>query len=105
MVLVVASLLDGISCGDKVSDLDSRLRELLVELDALFTKNLESLPPRDQSQASQLFQIERAWGGGLGTTDLSFVDDPGERLYSVNAILLQTPERKGAQNAIPQAKE
>lgn len=57
VVLVVESLLNGISSGDRVSDLHERLEELPEDLDALFEKIIGSMTERYKSHASQLFQM------------------------------------------------
>ncbi|CAN9236054.1 unnamed protein product [Alternaria sp. RS040] len=57
--LVVRSLLGGLQNGDKIEDLQSRLRDLPQDLEALFTHMLSNVPASYQSQAARIFQILR----------------------------------------------
>ncbi|KAI0516810.1 hypothetical protein F5B22DRAFT_636356 [Xylaria bambusicola] len=58
--LVVQSLLEGMTNGDGLRDLHSRLEELPPDLEDLYAKILNSLEERYIDQASRLFQIVRA---------------------------------------------
>ncbi|KAF2177486.1 hypothetical protein K469DRAFT_603169, partial [Zopfia rhizophila CBS 207.26] len=58
--LVVRSLLTGLTNGDRVSDLQSRLDQLPPRLEDLFRKILDNLDPFYLEHASQLFQLARA---------------------------------------------
>jgi NACHT domain len=58
--LVVQSLLDGFTNGDRISDLQRRLDRLPTDLESLFRKMLDSLEPGYLEHASQLFQLFRA---------------------------------------------
>ncbi|RFU34867.1 hypothetical protein B7463_g1457, partial [Scytalidium lignicola] len=58
--LVVQSLLEGLSSGDRISDLQVRLDTIPGDLEGLFQKILDSIEPSHFSHASQLFQINRA---------------------------------------------
>lgn len=57
--LVVNSLLQGLQNGDKIEDLQLRLRALPQDLEALFTHMLSNVPPLYKSQAACIFQILR----------------------------------------------
>ncbi|PMD15069.1 hypothetical protein NA56DRAFT_734260 [Hyaloscypha hepaticicola] len=57
--LVVRSLLEGLTNGDRISDLQRRLDLLPPGLEDLFQKMLESIDPFYLEHASQLFQIIR----------------------------------------------
>ncbi|KAI4631838.1 uncharacterized protein J4E87_002544 [Alternaria ethzedia] len=57
--LVVKSLLQGLQNGDKIEDLQLRLRALPQDLEALFTHMLSNVPPLYKSQAACIFQILR----------------------------------------------
>lgn len=75
VVLVVQSLLSGVSSGDRISDLQARLNELPPDLDKLFSKILKSMSQRYQSHASQIFQIHSASNADINLITLSFADD------------------------------
>ncbi|KAI4866864.1 hypothetical protein F4820DRAFT_446561 [Hypoxylon rubiginosum] len=58
--LVAQSLLEGLTNGDRIHDLQSRLEELPRNLEDLFENILANLDPRYLEQASELFQIVRS---------------------------------------------
>ncbi|KAI1367115.1 hypothetical protein F5Y08DRAFT_299480 [Xylaria arbuscula] len=58
--LVVRSLLEGLTNGDGLQELRTRLEELPPNLEALYANILENLDERYLSHASRLFQIVRA---------------------------------------------
>ncbi|KAB2099581.1 hypothetical protein AG0111_0g12197 [Alternaria gaisen] len=64
--LVVRSLLGGLQNGDKIEDLQSRLRDLPRDLEALFTHMLSTVPARYKPQAACIFQILRCNDEGIG---------------------------------------
>lgn len=57
VVLVVRSLLDGLTGGERLSDLQIRLDSLPADLETLFWKILNHLDPTQFVRASQMFQI------------------------------------------------
>ncbi|PMD28842.1 hypothetical protein L207DRAFT_574642 [Hyaloscypha variabilis F] len=59
VALVVSSLLDGLSYGDRVSDLQKRLSLLPPDLEKLYRKILDNLDPFYLEHASQLFELVR----------------------------------------------
>jgi hypothetical protein len=59
VALVVSSLLDGLSYGDRVSDLQKRLSLLPPDLERLYRKILDNLDPFYLEHASQLFELIR----------------------------------------------
>lgn len=65
VVLVVDSLIKGLTDGDRVKDLEARLDEIPEELEELFRKMLHGLEGRYFQDAARLFQIHRAtrWRG------------------------------------------
>lgn len=65
VVLVVNSLIKGLSDGDRVKDLQARLDEIPDELEDLFRKMLHGLEGRYFKDAARLFQIHAAtkWEG------------------------------------------
>lgn len=65
VVLVVDSLIKGLTDGDRVKDLEARLDEVPEELEGLFRKMLHGLEGRYFQDAARLFQIHRAtrWPG------------------------------------------
>jgi len=73
--LVTQSLLDGLSEGERLSDLQQRLDSLPVDLENLFWKILHGLTPFHFERASQLFQILRASIRPLDLLSLSFADE------------------------------
>ncbi|RSL95589.1 hypothetical protein CEP52_011964 [Fusarium oligoseptatum] len=72
--LVVQSLLDGICNADRISDLRARLDELPQDLESLFQKIFDSMEPRYQRHAAELFRIHRVHGSVSGLR-LSFADE------------------------------
>jgi hypothetical protein len=73
--LVTKSLLEGISEGERLSDLQRRLDSLPGDLQTLFAKIMVSLTPFHYERASQLFQVVRASTTPLSLLQLSFADD------------------------------
>jgi hypothetical protein len=73
--LVVQSLLEGFSDGERLSDLQHRLDALPADLEELFWKILNSLDSFHFKRASELFQIIRAAIFQLSVLDLSFADE------------------------------
>lgn len=72
--LVVQSLLEGLTNGDRVRDLERRLAELPPGLEELYAKILENLNSRYLEHASQLFQIVRTHRGSPTLLCLAFAD-------------------------------
>jgi hypothetical protein len=58
--IVVDSLLEGLRNQDSMEDLRRRLEEFPAELEPLYTRMLENIPPRYLVQASRYFQIAQA---------------------------------------------
>jgi hypothetical protein len=73
--LVTRSLLEGLSDGEKPSDLNERIESLPTDLEDLFDKILGSLDARQQARASQYFQLHRNALRPLSLLDLSFADE------------------------------
>ncbi|KAL2060353.1 hypothetical protein VTL71DRAFT_9748 [Oculimacula yallundae] len=76
--LVVRSLLSGLTNGDRLSDLQSRLDALPQDLKVLFRKILDHLEPMYLEDASKLFQLVRAAISPPSLLSLSLAeeDDP-----------------------------
>jgi len=80
--LVVTSLLSGLRNGDRIADLQDRLRALPPDLEDLFKHMLDRMDPMYQTQAAELFQLVRAGmallsNRALPTAFMSFADlDP-----------------------------
>jgi len=76
--LVTQSLLEGLSEGERLTDLQRRLDSLPTDLEQLFWKMLKSLDRPHYERASQLFQIKRAFicTSTLITFALADEDDP-----------------------------
>lgn len=80
VVLVVASLLDGLRNYDRVADLRQRLEDLPADVEKLYNHMLGKLEPRYQRQASQLLQIvyqhvDIEDDSFLSTLQLSFAEE------------------------------
>lgn len=58
--IVVSSLLDGLKCGDRVSDLQKRLDALPPDLEDLFGRILDQIDPIYLEHASQYFSLMSA---------------------------------------------
>jgi hypothetical protein len=71
---VVRSLLDGLTNGDRIRDLEDRLSNMPRSLEEVIRKILESLDPRYLSHASQLFQIVRAFDGSATLLQVALAD-------------------------------
>lgn len=84
VVLVVASLLEGLTCGDRLVDLQHRLDELPEDLNELFTKILDSIDARYWMRVSQLLQVVRTSMVPLTLLTLSFADEEDTDLYRKN---------------------
>jgi NACHT domain len=75
VILVVRSLLEGFSNADRSTDLRKRLDALPTDLEALFSKMLDSVDPLYRGHASQLFQLVRASIEPLTLLRISFADE------------------------------
>ena len=73
--LVTASLLQGITEGERLSDLQRHLESLPGDLEDLFTNILESLGGFHLERASQIFQIVKAALTKLTVLELAFADE------------------------------
>ncbi|KAI1417239.1 hypothetical protein F5Y13DRAFT_202765 [Hypoxylon sp. FL1857] len=73
--LVVTSLLEGITFGDRVSDLRKRLDQLPSELGELYDRILDNLDLFYHEHAAQYFYLMRACEGPLDALLLSFADE------------------------------
>ncbi|KAE9370087.1 hypothetical protein N431DRAFT_411184 [Stipitochalara longipes BDJ] len=75
VALVVSSLLDGLSNGDRVSDLQRRLSFLPPDLEKLYQKILDNLDPFYLEHASQLFELVREAQEPPSILCMSFADE------------------------------
>ncbi|KAF2111531.1 hypothetical protein BDV96DRAFT_526639 [Lophiotrema nucula] len=57
VVLAVRSLLDGLTYGDRISELYERLESLPTDLRVFYTQIIESMEPRVQKDAARTFMI------------------------------------------------
>ncbi|KAK5050595.1 hypothetical protein LTR84_003877 [Exophiala bonariae] len=73
--LVTASLLQGLTEGERLSDLQRHLDSLPGDLEDLFTNILDSLDGFHLARASQIFQIIRAALTRLTVLELAFADE------------------------------
>ena len=82
VVLVVNSLIQGFSEGDRIKEVEERLEQLPHDLEELFKKILDNLDPKHIGQASQLFQILSASIEPLDLLSLAFADDGVEAAFN-----------------------
>ena len=73
--LVTQSLIEGITDGESLSDLHTRLDSLPVDLEKLFARIIQSLTAKQSQRASQLFQIFRMSYRPLTLLEFSFADE------------------------------
>ncbi|KAH7068278.1 hypothetical protein BKA63DRAFT_494933 [Paraphoma chrysanthemicola] len=73
--LVTQSLLDGLSEGEKLVELQLRLQSLPEDLEDLFKKVLEGLTEKHLARAAQFFQLVRSSDVPLTLLDMSFADE------------------------------
>jgi NACHT domain len=73
--LVTQSLLEGLSEGERLSDLQSRLESLPEDLEQLFWKILNSLGGKHFQGAAQFFQLHLESAVPLTLLDLSYADE------------------------------
>lgn len=57
VVLAVRSLLDGLTYGNRISELHERLESLPTDLEVFYTQIIKSLEPRVQKDAARIFMI------------------------------------------------
>lgn len=76
VVLVVKSLLLGLTNGDRVIDLQQRLDHLPGDLEDLFQGIIEDIDPMYRRHAAELFQIYRAAESPPSILTLAFTDQP-----------------------------
>lgn len=88
--LVVKSLLEGLQNGDQIEDLQSRLRILPRDLEALFTHMWNNVPTSYKSQAACIFQILRCHNEGHQQAEM--LGGKSDRLLS--AVRLSFAEAK-----------
>ena len=79
--LVVKSLLDGLSNGDRVSDLQQRLEMLPPDLENLYRKILDSLDPFYLAHAYEYFQMVRSAAEPLTLLTFSLADEKPNYLF------------------------
>ena len=91
--LVVKSLLDGLSNGDGVSDLQARLRLLPTDLKNLYVHMLTQVEPIYRGQAWKLFQIVLKGESSLTTLEVSFADEELQFAIDASPKLLTGPEQ------------
>ena len=75
VTLVTNSLLDGLSDGEQIADLQTRLDSLPTDLEALFSNILLNLTKPQRTRTSQLMQIIRAAKSTLTLLNLFFADE------------------------------
>jgi hypothetical protein len=91
--LVVQSLLEGLTNGDGLRDLQNRLEELPPNLEDLYANILENLDDKYLDHASRLFQIVRACDDSPTLLCVALADlDDGER--AIQAPVKQMSHRE-----------
>jgi hypothetical protein len=75
VALVTQSLLDGLSEGEKLSELQYRLDSIPEDLENLFENILDRLDAKHFERAAQFFQLVRASIRPLTLLDMSFADE------------------------------
>jgi hypothetical protein len=80
VILVVKSLLNGFTYGDRISDLQRRLDALPRDLEDFFKHMLESVDPFYQKQSSQTFLLAINFPEALPLMIYSIIDDIDEDL-------------------------
>ena len=73
--LVVRSLMEGFSGGERLSDLQARLDELPSDLEQLFLKILDKLNPKQLQSSAQFFQMLRVARRQISSLEFSFADE------------------------------
>ncbi|KAJ3566269.1 hypothetical protein NPX13_g7202 [Xylaria arbuscula] len=92
--LVVRSLLEGLTNGDGLQELHTRLEELPPDLEDLYAKMLGSLDERYLSHASRLFQIVRACIGPLTLLRMALADlEEGDRAIQASVRKMPIEEQ------------
>ncbi|KAF2118452.1 hypothetical protein BDV96DRAFT_643697 [Lophiotrema nucula] len=98
VVLVVRSLLEGLTIGDRLSDLQRRLDAIPAELENLFWNMMTSLKEVDFERACELFQLVVAHGCPT-LLELGYADDEEEMTYR-RAVKYASKVEKDARSAI-----
>ncbi|KAF2122640.1 hypothetical protein BDV96DRAFT_639215 [Lophiotrema nucula] len=75
VAVVVKSLLNGVTNGDRIPDLQKRVDALPPDLEELFHNILHSLEPAYKQQAFQLFRVFRASKRPITIIDMTFADE------------------------------
>lgn len=88
--LVTQSLLEGLSNGERLTDLQRRLESLPTDLEELFWKMLKSLDEWHFERAAQLFQIMRAFERSPSMLRFALADEDDQEGYKMPRAL---PER------------
>ena len=101
VVLVTASLLEGLTDGETGVELRARLDNLPEDLENLFWKILRDLDSRNYPRACQLFQIHRFTQTTLTLFDMSFADNlDGDPDFAMRAPFGKWDESKKNARAI-----
>ncbi|XXH00526.1 hypothetical protein Hte_006873 [Hypoxylon texense] len=91
--LAVRSLLQGISNGDRLSDLRARLGELPDDLGLLFKRILRQIEPRYRKHAAELLLIHKAHQSPIPILQLSLADENNDTCWmSGDPAPLSVPE-------------
>ncbi|GME33526.1 hypothetical protein GTA08_BOTSDO13653, partial [Neofusicoccum parvum] len=94
--IVVSMLLKGLQDGERLSDLRRRLESTPSDLEPLFEKMLDGIPPERIEHASQIFQIVRAAKSPIDLLSLSFADEDDDTLAYDHPIEPLTPDQEAA---------
>lgn len=94
--LVTDSLMDGLSGGERLEELQARLDDLPPDLEHLFWNILARLGGFHLKRASEMFQIFRASIGQLTLLMFSYADDADPDIASKHAYGALSPEQTHA---------
>lgn len=89
--VVVRALREGLTEGDKLSDLQAILEGLPSDLDGLYTSIWERIKPKHVKQSSQLFQIHRCALQPLDVVTMWLADDEKALDRDINTIADRKP--------------
>ncbi|OAL46371.1 hypothetical protein IQ07DRAFT_647357 [Pyrenochaeta sp. DS3sAY3a] len=94
--LVTDRLLNGLTKGERVAELQEHLSRIPADLEALYWNTLNHLEKRYRTDMSQIFQIIRGTLKPLTLLELSYADDPDPNFLSHIAFGQADPEKMGA---------
>ena len=94
--LVLRSLLDGLSSGERLSDLQARLESLPGDIEMLFWKIIHQLDEAHFKRGIQLFQLVREAIVPLTVLELSYADEDSTEFTFATSIGVINNDQKAA---------